>query len=266
MARNPKLQEATLDSFVRCVLEAAELGQAVDGKLAHAVPFNNKVKDADGVERWRVECTFIADYKGLIAVARRSGIIRDIHADVVSDNDHFIAERQGGTDLLIHKRDLKRPRGNVYAAYAIVTRPDGTWRYELMDLEELHAVRARSKAFTASKPSGPWVTDPKEMYCKTVIRRTLKLYTEDAALKRALDKDDDIDAELEEPRATAFTPTTWPSAAASAPTSAPPGPATAGNQFDGDDFDGQDPPAGNLGRKVKRDSRPGDPQMDADVA
>jgi recombination protein RecT len=211
MAWNAKLQECTPDSFVRCVLEAAEMGLAIDGRLAHAVPFNNKVRSTDGVERYRMECQFIPDYKGLIAVARRSGIIRDIHGDVVCANDHFEAHREGGRDVLIHKRDLKRPRGEVYAAYAIVLRPDGSWRYELMDLDELHAVRARSKSYTrAGEASGPWKTDPKEMYRKTVIRRTLKAYAEDAALKRALDKDDDIDAELDGPPAAAFTATTWP--------------------------------------------------------
>jgi len=215
MARNAKLQECTPDSFVRCVLEAAELGLAIDGRLAHAVPFNNKVKDADGVERWRLECQFIPDYKGLIAVARRSGILRDLYGDVVCQNDYFQASREGGHDVLIHKRDLKRPRGDVYAAYAIAKLPDGSWRYEVMDLEELHQVRARSKSYTRTdrdgnaKASGPWVTDPKEMYRKTVVRRVLKMYAEDAALKRALDRDDDIGAELDAPPAAAFAATSW---------------------------------------------------------
>jgi recombination protein RecT len=215
MARNAKLQECTPDSFVRCVLEAAELGLAIDGRLAHAVPFNNKVKDADGVERWRMECQFIPDYKGLILAARRSGIIRDIYGDVVCQNDQFDADRQGGQDVLIHKRDLKRPRGDVYAAYAVVLRPDGTWRYELMDLDELHQVRDRSKSYTRTdrdgnaKPSGPWVTDPKEMYRKTVVRRVLKMYAEDGALKRALDKDDNIDVDFDAPPAAAFVATPW---------------------------------------------------------
>ena len=200
MARIPKLQECTPDSFVRCVLEAAELGLAIDGRLGHAVPFKNKVKDSDGVERWRMECQFIPDYKGLVAVARRSGIVRDVHGDVVCQNDRFEARREGGRDVLIHQRDLKRPRGDVYAAYAVVIRPDGSWRYEVMDLAELHEVRARSKSYTrAGGASGPWTTDPKEMYRKTVVRRVLKMYAEDAALKRALDRDEDIDAELDAP-------------------------------------------------------------------
>jgi recombination protein RecT len=216
MARNPKLQECTPDSFVRCVLEAAELGLAIDGRLAHAVPFNNKVKGSDGVQRWQMECQFIPDYKGLVAVARRSGIVRDIYGDVVCEHDYFDAQREMGRDVLVHKRDLKRGRGAVCAAYAMVLRPDGSSRYELMDLEELHAVRARSKSYSRTdrdgnaQASGPWVTDEKEMCRKTAIRRTLKMYAEDAALKRALDQDDDIDVELDAPRAAALTATQWP--------------------------------------------------------
>src|SRR5262249_39806274 len=110
----------------------------------------------------------------------------------VCDNDVFIAERQGGQDTLIHKRDLKQPRGNVYAAYAVVTLPSGRWRYELMDLEELHKVRAKSKSYGGrDNPTGPWASDANEMYKKTVVRRVLKMYAEDGALRRALERDDE---------------------------------------------------------------------------
>jgi recombination protein RecT len=229
MVRTPKLQECTAESFVRCVLEAAELGLAIDGRLAHAVPFNNKVKGSDGVERWRLECQFIPDYKGLIAVARRGGILRDIYADVVCQNDHFVAERQLNSDLLIHKRDLTRPRGNLYAAYAVVVRPDGSSRFELMDLEELYAIRARSKAFTAAK-TGPWVSDLKEMCRKTVVRRTLKMYADDGALKRSLERDDVFELD---------------SSGGTVPT--PGRPAPAGQPVNGNEHDGEPPSQVDMG-------------------
>jgi recombination protein RecT len=219
-SRSPKLQACSADSFVRCVLEAAELGLAIDGRLGHAVPFNNKVKDADGVERWRMEATFIPDYRGLVAVAKRGGLIRDVRADVVCQNDHFEARRDGDRDILIHRRDLRQKRGPIYAAYTIVVLPDSTWRHELMDQEELDKVRSRSKSYSAEKPSGPWVTDEAEMCKKTVVKRALKLYTEDPALRRALDADDrDVDLEL-------------PPSVAGLPTPARPAPAAAGPRLD----------------------------------
>jgi hypothetical protein len=72
-------------------------------------------------------------------------------------------------------------------AWAIVTLPDGTWRYEIMDYAEIEGIRGRSK----SKDSGPWVTDADQMRIKTVIRRILKLYCDDPAINRAMELDED---------------------------------------------------------------------------
>jgi len=189
-SRVAKLQECMPQSFIRCVLEAAELGLAIDGKLCHAVPFNNKVKDGRG-EHWQMEAQCMPDYKGLVAVAKRVGVLRDCFADVVCVNDSFRARRTINGDELEHERDMTRVRGPVTGAYAVFVLPDGTRRFELMDIAELHHVRAKSKSWSGkSGPSGPWKTDENEMYKKTVLRRGLKLYCEDAAMVRAMELDD----------------------------------------------------------------------------
>lgn len=186
-SRNPFLQEVTPASFIRCVLEAAECGLAIDGKLAHAVPYNNKIKHPDGREEWRKESQFQPDYKGIIAIAKRTGQIKDCYGDVVCEKDRFEHGRSGPTSKLEHSYDERSPRGDVVAAYAIIVLPDG-WRYELMQRAELNAIEGRSKS--AAKGHSPWKTDANQMRIKTVIKRGLKLYCDDPGLIRAIELDD----------------------------------------------------------------------------
>lgn len=171
-SRSDKLVRCTPVSFVRCVLEAAEVGLAIDGKLGHAVPYGS-------------EAQFQPDYKGLIAIAKRANQIRDAYGDVVCKNDHFKHGRSGGQSVLEHSYDLTAARGDVIGAYAIIKLADD-WRSEVMTEPELARIRNKSKA----KNSGPWVTDTDQMRIKTVIKRALKLYCDDPGLIRALEFDD----------------------------------------------------------------------------
>lgn len=178
--RNPKLQKCTPDSLFWCVLNAAEVGLQIDGKLAHAVPYNCKVKGADGVERWQEVAQFQPDYKGLIAVARRSGVIVDIYAELVKEGDKFTHGHRGGDCLLEHFPALAG-RGKTLGAYAVVKLKDG-WHYEWMDLDDLNRIKAMSK-----QKGGPWTQHEGEMQRKTVIRRVLKQFCDDQCLSRIMD-------------------------------------------------------------------------------
>lgn len=186
--RNERLQECTAASIVRCVLQAAELGLTIDGRLAHAVPYNNK-KKIDGREVWRKESQLQLDYKGLIAVAKRSGQIIDIRGDVVCEHDSFEHGTSGTTSRCDHNYDHKAERGDVVAAYAVVYLPGGLWKYALMQKDELLAIRGRSKSFSG-KGGSPWKTDFNQMCVKTVMRRALKLYCDDPSVGGALAADE----------------------------------------------------------------------------
>lgn len=181
-AEKADLHECTPMSFVMCVLEAAELGLCIDGKLGHAVAYNNKYKE-NGRDVWRKEAQFMPDYKAIIAVAKRSGQIVDCYGDVVYATDTFEHSRNGGQSVLRHTYDVAQPRVKIVAAYAIIKLPHGDWRYELMNLSELDRIQSRSKA----KGFGPWKTDTDQMRIKTVIRRGLKLYCDDPGVTRILD-------------------------------------------------------------------------------
>jgi len=171
MTRTPKLAECTQASLFQSLLTCSQLGIEPDGRRAHLIPYGK-------------DCQLIIDYKGLAELAMRSGVVANIHADVVCDADTFEYDR--GT-VGAHKIDFRKPRGKVYAVYAICRFKDGTEKAEVLSAEEVEAVRKRSRAGQA----GPWVTDWNEMAKKTAFRRLSKWLPLSPEYRDALDHDAD---------------------------------------------------------------------------
>ena len=59
--------------------------------------------------------------------------------------------------------------GEVVGAYAYAVLPDGSLHVEYMNKRQLDHIKAKSKS-----RSGPWTTDPEEMYRKTPVKRLFK--------------------------------------------------------------------------------------------
>ena len=172
MTKTPGLAKCTQESFFGCLLSLSSLGLEPDGRRAHLIPYGNT-------------CTLIIDFKGLAELAMRSGVVSNLHADVVCENDAFDYDTG---EVKSHKIDFRQPRGEMYAAYAICTFKDGTKKAEVMSRAEIEGIRNRSKA----GKSGPWVTDFNEMAKKTVFRRLSKWLPLSPEYRDALEKDGDV--------------------------------------------------------------------------
>ena len=95
---DPKLQECTAVSLVRCIFQSAQLG-LVPGlrRQSYLVPFNNK-------KTGRKEAQLLIGYQGLMDLARRSGEIFKIDAKEVYQGDTF-RYTDGYDDTLVHEPD-----------------------------------------------------------------------------------------------------------------------------------------------------------------
>ena len=160
LLRSPKLQQCSQISFFNALLTLSQLGIEPDGRRAHLIPFENRKNNT-------IDCQLIIDYKGLAELAYNTDRVSFIHADIVCENDDFQYDKG---EIKRHNIDFKSPRGDPYAAYAIVKMKDGAEKCEVMTREEIEKVRQRSKA----AEDGPWVTDWIEMAKKTVFRRLSK--------------------------------------------------------------------------------------------
>jgi len=164
--KNPKLLECTKASIASVIFQSAQWGLEPDGRHAHIVSYRNKNGES--------EAQLQLDYKGLIALVRRSGEVSSLHADVVCEADEFVYDLG---EIQTHRIDFKKPRGSVYAVYATATLKDGSKQTAVMTLEEVQGIAARSKSVVAAKKFGgttPWDTDWNEMAKKTAFRRLSK--------------------------------------------------------------------------------------------
>lgn len=162
---NPTLYECSIPSIQRSLIYCAQLGLSPTGKHGvYLVPFRNK-----GV----MEATPIIDYRGMLQVARRSGDIGRVSANVVRVGDTFDYE-EGDTPHLRHKVGQETPQDgspppDVTHAYAIVHLKSAPTlpAFVVLATQEVEKYRRRSKA-----PTSPaWMHDWCAMACKTAIRR-----------------------------------------------------------------------------------------------
>lgn len=178
LTRTPKLANCTPASFFGCMMQLSQWGLEPDGRRAHLIPY----KDT---------CTLIIDYKGLVELAYRTGMVRRLHADVIHAGDLFEYDRG---EVKRHvpwflRTDKAKPdtKGEVIAAYCECELSDGVCKSELMEVAEVKAIQKRSR----SGNSGPWVTDFNEMAKKTAFRRLSKWLPLSSELRDATEKDDD---------------------------------------------------------------------------
>lgn len=163
--KTPKLLECTQQSLLACIMTCAQLGLEPDQFLgqAYLVPFKDTRK---GV----TTCTLIPGYRGYIALARRSGEVQTVSAQVVYERDEFELQ-YGVEDKLVHKPALNGNRGAPIGAYCVFKYKDGGYSFDFLPVGDIEKVRTRSKA----AQDGPWVTDWEEMAKKTAIKRHAKL-------------------------------------------------------------------------------------------
>ena len=166
----PKLQECDRGSFLQAMMECSSLGLEPDGRRCHLIPYGKT-------------CQLIIDYKGLIELAKRSGEVATWRAEVVREKDEFIWEN----GEITHRVDFRQDRGAAQCYYSHVKNKDGSDDYEVMTIEDVKAIQARSKA----GKSGPWITDFDEMGKKTVMRRHSKRLTLSPEFGHALTVDAD---------------------------------------------------------------------------
>jgi recombination protein RecT len=191
MTRNIEKVKNPQSLLAACTKAAAD-GLILDGReAALVVDYNGEVQYRPMV-------------RGLLKLAHNSGQIKTIVVEVVRDLDFFDYSPTRSGEPIIHKIDLKQPRGEVYAVYAIAELMSGGVVHEVMTISDVNRIRDRSdayKAWIAKKiKSTPWSTDWSEMARKTVFRRLSKYLpssTEKDTFHQAVERIDEDYTEID---------------------------------------------------------------------
>lgn len=187
--KTPLLLECSQESLLGAVIECAQLGLVPDGILgqAYLVPYNKKAQLQIG-------------YRGLIELARRSGIVSYVVAEVVYECDEFEVlyapertikhvpdfdnEARGTFDEKVSKFIPSGVRG----AYALVKYKTGEIDFEYLPLHKIEQIRRKAQA--GSKADAPWLNHWVEMARKTAIRALGKRLPLSAEFQKASNLDD----------------------------------------------------------------------------
>lgn len=159
--KNPDLARCSAESIMSSIMRSSQLGLEIgaDLGLAFLVPYGE-------------ECQLIIGYQGLVELARRSGMVRDIYAYPVRKGDVFQYKLGLNRDIIhdpAEVQDLK-PEAITHV-YGVCHMVDGGKHFQVMSRAEVDEIRAQSR----TRKGGPWVTHFEAMAIKTVLRKLCKL-------------------------------------------------------------------------------------------
>lgn len=119
------------------------------------------------------DLTYTPSYRGMKKMAIEKSVkpISEIYAKIIHEGDTLDEEIIHGVTRINYKSNILNKSKPVIGAFAVCLFKDGSQIYEVMSLEELNAVKAKSRN------SGAWKDFPGEMQKKTVIRRLVKNIT-----------------------------------------------------------------------------------------
>lgn len=186
--RNVKnLDRCTPASFFNCLLRLSQYGLEPDGRVAHLIPYAN----AGGFE-----CQLILDYKGLVEVVYRTGMVKRIHADVIYANDSIeydLGQITHHCPWWLRKDEAVGEPGRIVGAYATVQLATGETKTEVVPFDEIEAIRKSSRGGNLK----PWKEHWPEMAKKTAFRRLTKWLPLDPDIRGAIYDDDDLPETVE---------------------------------------------------------------------
>lgn len=179
---NPALMQADRQTLFGACLKCASDGLIPDGREAALVEF--KAKQKDGTFRRLVQ--YQPMIAGIRKKVRNAGCVENWATHIVKERDEFDYEL-GDNERITHK-PARGDRGKTIAAYSIVTLKGGEKSREVMFVEDLDRIRARSR----SGDRGPWATDTDEMYRKTVAKRHAKSLPLSADIEDLVARDNSV--------------------------------------------------------------------------
>jgi recombination protein RecT len=172
---NPALAQCSPASVIKAMLRSAELGLEPDGGKLYFIPRSNEV-------------TVQIGYQGYIELARRTGQIASIEANLVYESDDFTIAYHLDSKFE-HRPNLRRTADDkVLGVYAYAKLTTGERLFTWMAYADVEHVRR-----TSSGNSATWQKHWGEMAKKTVIKRAAKMWPSSTEMSLALETEDEAD-------------------------------------------------------------------------
>lgn len=176
-----KLAECSADSFLGCIMQAAQLGLEPNTPLGHCylIPREDR-------RRGQTLCTLLVGYQGMLELSYRTGHVVEVGAQVVRRGDEFEYEYGLHPKLRFRPsmdamRDMDADRFPITHVWGKAEMKSGGQPWVVLSRAQIEARRARSQA----SESGPWVTDYEAMAQKTAVRALWKFLPKSTEMAQA---------------------------------------------------------------------------------
>lgn len=138
------------------------------------------------------ECQASYGYRGLLKLARRSGEIKTVYAEVVREGDNFEYRRDLDGDVLRLMPSSEAEEGRALThAFAMVRYLNGGSDFVVLSRATVEAHRAMSDSWKGKgREFSPWTKWPEEMWKKTALRQLAKTMPLQAEADQAIGVDD----------------------------------------------------------------------------
>ena len=166
---SPKVLDCSPVSIYRSFMQTCQMGLSLSPILneAHLIPYGGT-------------CTLQVGYRGWIKLAKESGEIQDIYAEVACENDEFKVTKGLAPDLI---HELATIRGVPTHVYAVALFKNGYARFEVVPWSDIEKAKNLSKRGGKTNPA--WAMWAEEMAKKVAIKRLVKTLTLGSNLARA---------------------------------------------------------------------------------
>lgn len=172
--KNPKLLECTAESWALAMQICASQGLYPDSGLGYMylIPRNNSKKQPDGSWVKRMEVTAQRGYQGDLALARKTGEISDIYAEVVYEKDEYKVTKGLDRNIVHVPYEGDDDPGQLRATYAVAKLRSGETPF--VALTKRDVLRHKASAFETDKDDSPWKKHEAAMWKKTAIHELFK--------------------------------------------------------------------------------------------
>lgn len=172
-------------SLLVAAMQCASVGLEPNTPLKEAslVPRKNK-----GVD----ECQLHIEYRGLIKLARRSGELSTIRAEVVYERDEFSYELGTNASITHRPYDGDEDPGALRYCYCIAVFKDGGVQSVVLPRRVVyneHRAKSDSWRSESSRPFSPWTLFEAAMWRKTAVRAAEPFLPLTAEARQAFESD-----------------------------------------------------------------------------
>ena len=168
--KNPDLLDCSAESWALAIQTCAQQGLYPDSGLGYMylVPRKNKKAGGDYVK----EVSAMRGYQGDIRLARNTGEIADIYAEVVYAKDSYKVKKGLNRDIVHEPYEADDDPGPLKACYAVAKLTSGEIAFVTLTRRDVDRHRASSQG--ADSDYSPWKKHEAAMWKKTAIHELFK--------------------------------------------------------------------------------------------